>query len=346
MYFIVRNNQPFGPYSIDVLAQYVGAGQILKCDTAYEENQPKIVKTVGYFLKKEHRKVKVPHKGNVLAQLKDIGRELILPKNMTSKHHWIADKRLLVLAIIGLTPLLMLPLIQTVEVDFITFYAISLYFATIWGVFFYYLFKTPQVTARRTIEIFFITQFFVFLFFGLGANYINVFYFLEGSESNNIFIRLIFFIFAVGITEEFSKQIPIYLTIYAAKEPLIPQTLVYYGLMSGIAFGVFEGVEYQMEVNSTLDYGAAFFMNIARLTSLPFLHAVWSGIGAYFISFAKLYPRYRKSLYLLSICIPALLHGIYDAMGYFIALPTTILSILLLMIYLKQGVNMQFKLRN
>ena len=26
--------------------------------------------------------------------------------------------------------------------------------------------------------------------------------------------------------------------------PLIPQTLVFYGLMSGIAFGVFEGVQY------------------------------------------------------------------------------------------------------
>ncbi len=346
MYYIVRNNQSFGPYSIDVLVQYVSNGQILKSDTAYNDILPNKRKTVRYFLKQEHRKVKIKHKGNLLAQLKDIGGELIFPKSLISKHHWIADKRLLVLAIIGLTPLLILPLIQAIEVDLITFYAISLYFATIWGVFFYYLFKTPQVTIKRTLAIFFITQGFVFLFFGLGANYVNVFYFLKGSESGNIFIRLLFFIFAVGITEEFSKQIPLYITIRTTKEPLIPQTLVYYGLMSGIAFGVFEGVEYQMTVNSELEYSAAFFMNIARLTSLPFLHAVWCAIGAYFISFAQLYPKYRKSLYLLSICIPALLHGIYDAMGYFIALPTTILSILLLMIYLKQGVNMQSKLRN
>ncbi|MBR1787024.1 MAG: PrsW family intramembrane metalloprotease [Paludibacteraceae bacterium] len=346
MYYLIRNNQTFGPYSIDVLAQYVSNGQILKCDTAYEDSQPNNIKTVGYFLKKEHRKVKIPHKGNIFAQLKDIGRELIFPKNLTSKQHWTTDKRLLVLAIIGLTPLLILPIIQAVNVDFITFYAISLYFATIWGVFFYYLFKTQQVTLKRTITIFFITQVFVFLFFGLGANYLNVFYFLNGSESSNILIRLLFFIFAVGITEEFSKLIPIYITIRTAKEPLVPQTLVYYGLMSGIAFGVFEGVEYQMTVNSSLEYGAAFFMNIARLTSLPFLHAVWCAIGAYFLSFAQLYPKYRISLYLLSITIPALLHGIYDAMGYFISLPTTILSILLLMIYLKQGVNMQSKLRN
>lgn len=346
MYYIIRNNTTFGPYTIDALAQYVANGQVLKCDTAYEDSLPNVTKTVGYFLKREHRKVKVPHKGDAFSQLKDIGSELIFPKTLTSKNHWVADKRLLVLAIIGLTPLLILPIIQAIDVDLITFYAISLYFATVWGVFFYYLFKTPQVTLRRTIAIFFITQVFIFLFFGLEANYINLFYFLKGEESSNIFMRLIFFIFAVGVTEEFSKQIPIYITVNIAKEPLIPQTLVYYGLMSGIAFGVFEGVEYQMTVNSELGYGSSFFMNIARLTSLPFLHAVWCAIGAYFISFAQLYPKYRKSLYLLSICIPALLHGIYDAMGYLIALPTTILSILLLMIYLKQGVNMQSKLRS
>lgn len=331
---------------MDVLVRYVSNGQILKCDIAYDKNQPNFIKTVGYFLKKERRRVKIPHKGNVFSQLKDIGSELIFPKNLISKHHWVVDKRLIVLAVIGLTPLLILPVIQTINVDLITFYAISLYFATIWGVFFYYMFRTAQVTLGRTIANFFITQFFVFLFFGIGANYINVFYSLNGSESSNMFIRLLFFIFAVGLTEEFSKQIPIYITISNAKEPLIPQTLVYYGLMSGIAFGVFEGVEYQMTVNSELNYSASFFMNIARLTSLPFLHAVWCAIGAYFISFAQLYPKYRKSLYILSVCIPALLHGIYDAMGYFISLPTTILSILLLMVYLKHGVNMQSRLRS
>lgn len=346
MYYIIRNNQSFGPYSIDILAQYVSSGQILRCDSAYEVTKTNEIRTVGYYLKKEHKKVRVPHKGNVFKQLKDIGTELIFPKSLMSKHHWTTDKRLLVLAIIGLTPLLILPLIEIIDTEVITFYAVSLYFATIWGVFFYYLFKTPQVTLKRTIAIFFITQVFIFLFFGLGANYINLFYLMRGSNSANLIYRLIFYTFAVGLTEEFSKQIPLYLTIWKTKEPLIPQTLVYYGLMSGIAFGVFEGVEYQMGVNATLDYGSAFFMNVARLTSLPFLHAVWCAIGAYFLSFAQLYPKYRLSLYLLSISVPALLHGIYDAMGYIIALPTTILSILLLMIYLKQGVNMQSKLRN
>lgn len=155
----------------------------------------------------------------------------------------------------------------------------------------------------------------------------------------------------VGTTEEFAKAIPLYILIARAKEPLIPQTLVFYGLMAGIAFGVYEGVGYQTSVNTQLDYTGAFFMNIARLTSLPFLHAIWCGIGGYFIAFANLYPKYRISLYFLSLAIPALLYGLYDTLcGYsvliFIAVGICFIAVLLLMTYLKQGVNYQSKLRN
>ena len=98
------------------------------------------------------------------------------------------------------------------------------------------------------------------------------------------------FILGVGLTEELAKLIPLLFISSKSKQPLIPQTLVYYGLMSGIAFGVYEGVHYQLSVNSTLEYSASFFHNIARLTSLPFMHAIWCGIAGYFVAFAKLYP--------------------------------------------------------
>lgn len=132
-----------------------------------------------------------------------------------------------------------------------------------------------------------------------------------------------------------------------AKEPLIPQTLVYYGLMSGIAFGVFEGVQHQMQVNIKLDYAGAFFMNVSRLTSLPFLDAIWCGIAGYFIAFANLYPRYRIYLYFLAIAVPSVFHGLYDTFcGDFmvLVLVITFAGVLLLMVYLKQTVNYQSKL--
>jgi RsiW-degrading membrane proteinase PrsW (M82 family) len=115
--------------------------------------------------------------------------------------------------------------------------------------------------------------------------------------------------------------------------------------MSGIAFGVYEGVQYQMTSNTELDYSNAFFMNVARLTSLPFLHAIWTGMAAYFIAFANLYPKYRLSLYALAIIIPATIHGLYDTLGWnILGLLLMLLSVVLLMSYLKQGVNYQSKL--
>jgi RsiW-degrading membrane proteinase PrsW (M82 family) len=159
-------------------------------------------------------------------------------------------------------------------------------------------------------------------------------------------MRFLGYTLGVGFLEELVKALPLIFIVKQAREPLIPQTMVFYGLISGIAFGVFEGVGYQMNVNNTLDYHNAFFMNVARLTSLPFLHAIWCGIAGYFIAFAELYPKYRLSLFLLAIAIPALLHGLYDTFGWsLIGLFITVLGVILLTNYLKKGVDYQSKLR-
>lgn len=344
MWYVIRNRNKYGPYNIDDLAQYVENGNLLKCDTAFDEKDASNVQTIGYFLKQTGRNVKVQTAGSLRQQFAAIGRELILPKNIFSKHHWQADKRLMVIALVGLTPLMLLFPVTLIGNMYLTFYIVSLYFAAIWGAFFYYLFKTIQVQLKETIAVFFIQQLFVFLFFGLGINtYINPFYWIGGDSFFPL--SLVFYIFAVGFTEEFSKLIPLFLILRRTKEPLVPQTLVFYGLISGIAFGVYEGVQYQTTLNMEMEYSQSFYLNIARLTSLPFLHAIWTGIGAYFLSFAKIYPKYRLSLYILAISTPALLHGLYDGLPLG-NMAVTIISVLLLMIYLKQGLNMQSKLKN
>lgn len=353
MYYIIRNNQQYGPYSLDVLRQYVETGQLLLHDRAREDNNLSDIKTIQYYLKQNHLKVKVPHKGGIVQQIKDIGKELIFPKDTIQRKTWISDKRLLLLAMIGLVPLMLLGLIGWLSeiVPVVVFYSVSLYFSIIWGLFFYYFFKTPQVKLKTTIAVFFLTQIAVFIIFGVGINYLNPFYLIGKPEELGFVLRPVFFVFAVGVTEEMVKAIPIWIISAKSNEPLIPQTLVFYGLISGIAFGVFEGVQYQMGVNSELDYTSSFFMNIARLTSLPFLHAIWCGIAGHFSAFAMLYPKYRKSLYFISIAVPAVLHGLYDTMcstisGTIIAVFISFIGVVLLMTYLKQGVNYQSKLRN
>jgi RsiW-degrading membrane proteinase PrsW (M82 family) len=344
MIFIIRNNQQFGPYEPQVLKTYIEDGKILTCDKAFLPGEPNKIKTAGYFLKELGIKASVKNKGNFFSQIRDIGRELILPNDVFSRKELIKDKRLLILAMLGLAPAF---LIRFTLFSFLTFYSIALYFSVIWGLFFFYFFKTNQVNTRKTILLFFLLQIIVFVLWDVlrlpDWPVISLFYSL--TKSDIWFLKLVGFVFGVGFCEEFVKAIPLFIIVKRAKEPYIPQSLVFYGLMSGIAFGVFEGVQYQMTVNTELDYNYAFFMNVARLTSLPFLHAIWTGIAGYFIAFSNLYPKYRISLYALAIIIPAFIHGIYDTLGWSIpGLAFTLLSVILLMSYLKQGVNYQSKL--
>jgi len=345
MVYIIRNNQQYGPYDEQTLLSYVNSGQILLCDITKDANTSEIG-TARSSLKKAGLHTNVSHKGGLVTQLRNIGSELIIPKASFISKQWLSDKRLLMLALVGLFPsvLMFMPI-----GGFMLFYMIALYFSAIWGLFFFYFFKTSQVSIKTTVIVFFATQIFVFLLWDiLGAPTFNPFYYLtKASFPINIFG----WVLGVGLTEEFVKLLPLLIIYRIAKEPLVPQTMVFYGLMSGIAFGVFEGVQYQMTVNAQMEYSASFFMNIARLTSLPFLHAIWCGIAGYFIAFAHLYPKYRISLYFLALIIPAILHGLYDSccnslLGMIIALPIMVGGVILLMTYLKQGVNYQSKLRN
>ncbi len=345
MYYILRNNQQFGPYPIDVLTTYVEDGKILKQDKACLVSNNQDIQTVGYFLKSNNQKVKTKHSGPFFQQLKDIGKELIIPKNVFSFKEIKKDSRLLWLALLGLAPAFLIGFFHTIPI--ITFYVIALYFSIIWGLFLFYFFKTPQIKTKTTIALFFTLQVCVFVVWDVLQlpNWIGISELYSLTKNPNFLLQLTGFVFGVGLLEETVKAIPLLLILQRAKEPYIPQSLVFYGLMSGIAFGVFEGVQYQMTVNIELDYSNAFFMNVARLTSLPFLHAIWAGVAGYFLAFAKLYPKYRLSLYFLAIAIPAVIHGLYDVLGWSIlGLLLMLSSVILLMSYLKQGVNYQSKL--
>lgn len=342
MIYVVRNGKDFGPYSEQQVLEYVNNGYVVLHDVAREVESGR-TSTVGDLLRRYGLTPKVMHEGSLMSQLKKIGSDLIIPKDTFVKRQWLSDKTLVVLAIIGLFPTFILLLPMT---ELAVFYVIALYFSCIWGLFFYYLFKTPQVSLKTTISVFFLTQLFVFVVWNLlGLVRFNPFYYFINSPFP---FDLLGFVFGVGLTEEAAKMVPLFYVSKKSREPLMPRTMVFYGLMSGIAFGVFEGVQYQVSVNTQMDYTSAFYSNIARLTSLPFLHAIWCAIAGYFIAFANLYPKYRRSLYFLAFAIPALLHGLYDTFcqtSTLIALIVSFLGVFLLMTYLKRGSDYQHRLK-
>lgn len=151
--------------------------------------------------------------------------------------------------------------------------------------------------------------------------------------------------FAVGINEEVCKAAIIFWLVKRPGSILSPQTVVFYGMISGLGFGIYEGVSYQQTINRAQGVDAAYFLNVARLTSLPFLHAIWTGIAAYFIAFSALVPNKRHGLWILAIAFPAALHATYNTFGWnIIGLGSGLFSVILLMTYLSSCNQMHLHL--
>ena len=339
-FFVLRNGQRFGPYDGPALQHYVGVGQILLQDIAVDATGTAEI-TVREALQRAGIRPRVATNGNIFGQIKSLGWGLLFPKASFHYRTFAKDQKLLLVSIIGLAPAF---LIRFTGSGFITFYAIALYFSLLWGLFFYSVFKTSQVKVKPALAIFFATQVLILVMVeGLHVTSWNPLYKLV--ESRNFFSRLIGFTLGVGVFEEAVKALPVAILCYRARGPLLPQTAVFYGLISGIGFGVLEGVEYQLTVNAKLEYNDSFFMNIARLTSLPFLHAVWAAIAGYFLSLSFLFPKNRYPLRILAIAIPAVLHGLYDTFGWsLIGLAVSYVGVGLLIVYLQKAKDFQGRL--
>jgi len=340
MIYIIRNQHEYGPYEASDIARYVEEGRLLLNDRA-RDAESDVEGTVEELLAARGIRPRVRNRGTLMEQLRYIGHAFIFPKDDMERHHIMEDKRLLILAVVGLS----LSIIMLLPIGgYLVFYAVSLYFATIWGLFFAYFFRTRQISKSKAVSTFFLTQLGVFVIFS-GLNELNFFYAFTSAPFP---LSILGYILGIGLTEEFAKMIPLLVLERRAREPQLPQTMVFYGLMAGIAFGVFEGVQYQTSINIRADYTTAFVLNIARLTSLPFLHAVWAGICGYFVGMAGLYPQYRKSLYVLALAIPATLHGLYDLFAgsfYLVSLVIAFLSVFLLMAYLRRSNALRERLR-
>lgn len=333
---VERNGQHYGPYTEQIAAQYLSQGMLMPQDLAKDDSSPaaaweplsKILARTGVVVP-SHGKGLI---GKSLQDLKSFDLRLILPWQEIKSLRWAKDRKLIYLAIIGLAPACAIAILGTLSV---AYWAIALYFSALWALFFYYLFKTSQVKAPLCILCFFFT----------GIISIAVLLVLQSippwsliypfANSGNFFSRALGMFFAVGLNEEICKAAIIFWLVRRPGSILTPQTVVFYGMISGLGFGIYEGVAYQQTVNRAQGVDTAYFLNIARLTSLPFLHAIWTGIAAYFISFSALVPKKKHGLWILAIVIPAALHAIYNTFGWnIIGLGSGLLSVILLMTYL------------
>lgn len=348
-YCVFKGEDLLGPFTALELQEFVRSGLVLTRDLSFTIDEPDSERTVESFLKSNGLSCKVEHKGNLLKQISDIGKELILPPMTFTKEPWRQDNKLFVLSLIGISMSVILVIAELFSPHMI-FYSIALYFSAVWGLLFHYLFKTTQVNLKLATLIFFVTQGVIIVAYNcFGISSWNPFYYF--LDSTDGLVQLCSYILGVGLVEETVKFLPVLFILIKSKTVITPQTAVYYGLISGISFGVFEGVQYQTGVNlaimannpNEVGYAYSFLYNIARLTCLPFIHAIWAGISSYFGAFAFLYPRYRRSLFALAILIPSTLHGFYDyfcGISQILTIPVVLIAVILLMVY--QTINYSF----
>jgi len=333
---VIRNGAKFGPYSESQLFHYLENNKLLLNDYAVIDSDPEILS-----LAKAMKKCgwKLPQTKNPWECIRSIGADFILPWKEIKSLNWVKDLRFLYLSIVGLLPLTFLYLSGVA----LTYVAIAAYFSVLWGVFFFFLFKTDQVKLKECVRCFFVTAF-LSTFCLLLLHACGVFEFAsEWADSPSFLPRFIGMFFSAGLPEEFCKAAVIIWLVRRPGQINAPQTIVLYGLFSGLGFGISEGVGYQLGINREMGVDGAYILNVLRLTSLPFLHASWCGIASYFIAFSAIFSTYRKGLWIIAIIVPAIIHALYNSMGMFCIIPA-FCGVLFFTIYLANAKSMKQKL--
>lgn len=269
-------------------------------------------------------------------------RHILVPWQEVREMRWLDNRRLIGVAAIGLFPLLIIALFTNAGRIEGAYWAMAFYFSALWAVFFYYVFPAPGVTIRNCLICFFGTGLFsvslLQIAYYLIANYTEL---LKWTTDPNPLTSWAGWVFGVGLPEEICKMLVL---IYLARnnEPFQPQTMLYYGLMAGLGFGIYEGVAYQQRTNLGIARGVGeyYILNVVRLTALPFIHAIWTAIAGYFVGFAYQYPERKRGLLIIAVAMPAFLHGTYNAVtgtSVLSSLGVALVSVFALNLYLAKS---------
>ena len=270
---------------------------------------------------------------------------LLVPLGELKAFRWLENRKLLTIATVGLLPLFVIAFFGERDLRS-AYWAMAFYFSGLWAVFFYHVFPAPGVTIAESASCFFGTGLISITVLSIAYRlppFGNLVKLVTPPDISPDFLtRWFAWVIGVGVAEEISKVLVLFFLIRKGR-PLQPHTLMFYGLMAGLGFGIYEGVGYQMGFNLARFSAPEYYLyNLIRLTTLPFLHAIWTGIAAYFIGFAYLYPERKRGLFIVAIGVPALLHGCYNTFSNsVVGLAFALLSVLALNLYLAKSMDFE-----
>jgi RsiW-degrading membrane proteinase PrsW (M82 family) len=332
--YILRDSSTLGPYALTDAVSFFERGLLFEHDLAYEAGSSSTTaKALLAVFKNNHMAPKTSSVWKQLVNIVQKEHEILFPWKRLLSAQWISDKQIVALMAIGCVPLLLVVISSNV----LSYLGLAAYFSVLWGLFFFLVFKTPQSNSRDAVRVFFQTPLLALIVVTLAERIPPWSILYHWAKEGTLLLRWLGMFFAVGIIEESCKAAPVF---FLARKPgriLQPKTIMLYGMISGLGFGIWEGVQYQMGVNRNQGIDGAYFLNMLRLTSLPFIHAVWAGLSGYFIGFSMLHGNKRWALRVLAILVPAVLHATYNTFPGMIGLLIAVSSVVLLMSYLGAG---------
>jgi RsiW-degrading membrane proteinase PrsW (M82 family) len=254
------------------------------------------------------------------------------------------NRNLLVITTIGVVPMVILTLFSMLIQAQIAYLLTGLYFSVLWSILFYNLFPAPAIRVSTSLFCFvgtaLVSVSLLSLFFKLP--FINLP--LDFIKSPSHLERFLGFWFWVGLPEELVKVFMLYV-LSKRHDIQFPSTFAYYGMICGLGFGIYEGMDYQMTVNIELAEGVEeyLFLNLLRLTTLPVLHAVWSGIAGFFLGFVFLYGQKKFYFVAVGLGIPSVLHALFNTFNHTVAsLGLAIMSVLVFSLYFAKHDSLNF----
>jgi RsiW-degrading membrane proteinase PrsW (M82 family) len=362
-YFLLdAQNRSIGPYTREELELFLSRGLIPPDGRVVRDSDPE-PRTVAEVLAEppdlrregkagDHVPSPPPIMGTTPGAGGDfmrLARHLMLPIEDILRLRWLDNRRILALAVVGLLPLFLLVYLQATGDLGGSIWGVALYSSLLWALFFYTAFSQPRVRFFHCLLAYLGSAVFSISLVALARVIIPLEWVTVWITHPNILTRWAGHLVGVAWIEELAKLFPLYF-IWPRRPP--PQAMMFYGLMAGLGFGIYEGVAYQSSQNLRISFpegrataeGAAIYymLNILRLTSLPFLHAMWTGIAGYFIGFAGQYPSRQSSLVTASLAAPSLLHATYNTFSTsLIGLTVALVTVLALNLYLAKGADFE-----
>lgn len=253
--------------------------------------------------------------------------------------------RILALAFVGLMPLLLMFHLHLTRNLGAAIWGIALYSSLLWALFFYVTFSPIGIHVSRSLLTFAASTVFSISLVALARWVIPFQWVLMWIGSPNLPTRWAGHLVGVAFVEELAKLFPLYF-LWPAR--LRPRAMMFYGLLAGLGFGIYEGVAYQSSYNLQVSFpdgtptqegaGVYYMLNILRITSLPFLHAMWTGIAGYFIGLAAQFPHRPGGFLLAALVVPCLLHSTYNTFSTSLAgVVVAFVTVLALNLYVSKG---------